>query len=222
MATPDDYPLGTIAKLLDLTERRVNQLTAEGVIPKVAFGRYQIVPVVQGYIRYLRRRAINGDPGSADEFGTSRTALVKARARMATVEADQFEGQLLRRTDVEKTWIAILTNVRTRLLAIPATTAQSIVHLTTPAQVAGLLTDAVTEALDDINSTPIYVVDPARSSDAEPAADGAGRAQGAEAAADADSVAIGGSEPDAVSRCPRSNPDDGGRADKFISAESWT
>src|SRR5260370_36849551 len=109
MATPDAYPLGTIAKLLDLTERRVNQLTAEGVIPKVAFGRYQLVPAVQGYIRYLRRRAINGDPASADELGNSRAQLLKARARLAQLEAEQLEGKLLPRADVEKAWRAIIT-----------------------------------------------------------------------------------------------------------------
>ena len=43
-----------LAKLLDISERRVRQLSAEGIIPKGARGRYEMVGAVRGYIRYLR------------------------------------------------------------------------------------------------------------------------------------------------------------------------
>jgi len=33
----------TLAKLLDLSERRIRQLASEGVIPKVTTGQYDIV-----------------------------------------------------------------------------------------------------------------------------------------------------------------------------------
>jgi phage terminase Nu1 subunit (DNA packaging protein) len=196
MSDRPGHPVGTIAALLDLTERRVQQLSAEGVIPRNGHGRYEISSAVRGYIKYLRERAVQGDPKGADEVGASRAMLLKARARLATLEADQFEGQLLKRPDVEKAWSAILVNIRTRLLAIPQSTAQAIVYLNTPGQIAGLLTTAVFEALDDINATPVYV-EPGRGADSEP---GAGSAQGAgynEAAADADGVAVGGPAEDA-------------------------
>lgn len=196
MSDRPGHPVGTIAALLDLTERRVQQLSAEGVIPRNGHGRYEISSAVRGYIRYLRERAVQGDPKGADEVGASRAMLLKARARLATLEADQFEGQLLRRPDVEKAWGAILANIRTRLLAIPQATAQAIVHLNTPGQVAGLLTTAVFEALDDINAVPVYV-EPNRSADAEPGAGGARSAAGAEAAAETDGVAVGGRAEDA-------------------------
>ena len=52
------YPIAVISKLLDLSPRRVYQLANEGVIPRAEKGRYELVPAVRGYIRYLRDRAI--------------------------------------------------------------------------------------------------------------------------------------------------------------------
>ena len=47
----------TIAALFDMTPRRVQQLTKEGVIAAVKEGnanRYDLLPTIQRYIRYLR------------------------------------------------------------------------------------------------------------------------------------------------------------------------
>jgi phage terminase Nu1 subunit (DNA packaging protein) len=192
MANEDGtHPIGTVAALLDLTERRVNQLTNEGVIPKVAHGRYNLPMAVRAYIKYLRERAVQGDPKGADEVGASRAALLKARARMATLEADQAEGSLLKRADVERVWVAIIAAMRSRILAIPSSVAQSIVFLNTPAQVADLLTNAVSEALDEIATTPVYTeLDQVRASLADRShQDGA---EDREGAADPDGVAVGG------------------------------
>ena len=51
--------LKTIARTLDLTERRVNQLVKEGTLPKTERGRYELIPVVQAYIKFLREKSVN-------------------------------------------------------------------------------------------------------------------------------------------------------------------
>ncbi len=66
MAAEATYPVETIAELLDLTPRRVYQLTNAGIIPKASRGRYELVPAVKGYIKYLRDRAINADAKDGD------------------------------------------------------------------------------------------------------------------------------------------------------------
>jgi phage terminase Nu1 subunit (DNA packaging protein) len=190
------HPVATIAALLDLTERRVQQLSAEGVIPRNSHGRYEVGLAVRGYVRYLRERAMKGDPAGADDAGASRAKLLQARARYATLEADQFEATLLKRVDVEKAWTAIISNIRTRLLAIPQATATAILYLQTAGQISGLLTTAVTEALDDIASTPVYL-DANPSAGAEPGADGARGAADSQAATEADGFAMGGPASDA-------------------------
>jgi phage terminase Nu1 subunit (DNA packaging protein) len=200
MANDDgSHPIATVAALLDLTERRVQQLTAEGVIPRIGHGRYNLPMAVRGYIKYLRERAVQGDPKGADEVGVSRAALLKARARMATLEADQAEGQLLKRSDVEKAWTTIISAMRTRLLAIPSSTAQAIVYLNTAPQIATMLTNAIGEALDDIANLPVYT-DADQGGEAIANGRDPRQPEGGEVAADPVGVAMGGSEADAQPR----------------------
>ena len=74
------YPVSTIAKLLILTERQVQSLAKDGVLPKAERGRYVLVPVVQSYIRYLRERAIGGGMGGSDDPGEGRHRRDGSRA----------------------------------------------------------------------------------------------------------------------------------------------
>lgn len=156
LATKAGDSVRTLAAMFDLTTRRVRQLAAEGVIPRA----YDVETSVPRYIRYLRERAVKGDPAGADEVGASRAKLLKARARLATLEADQSEAQLLKRSDVDSAWDAIIGNIRTRVLSIPEATAPAIVYLSTAAQVAAFLTSAVQQSLDDIANIPVIIAAP--------------------------------------------------------------
>ena len=46
--------LRTLSILLDVTERRIQQLAREGVMVRDKRGRYDLIPSIQGYVRYLR------------------------------------------------------------------------------------------------------------------------------------------------------------------------
>lgn len=85
MAVTPTYPVKTIAKLLMLTERRVQQLTAEGVIPKAERGRYELAPAVQGYIRYLQERSLRSDVSPVD-YHVEKARLTKLQADKAALE----------------------------------------------------------------------------------------------------------------------------------------
>lgn len=116
MAAPATHPLGTISKLLDLSERRVQQLSREGIIPKAERGRYELVPAVQGYIRYLRDRSLEVGVVSIDVARQRKTA---AEAELAEIELAKARADVVGIEDVAKQWDTILTGVRTRLLAMP-------------------------------------------------------------------------------------------------------
>ena len=57
-------PIGVIAKLLDRSERRVQQLSREGVIPKAEHGQYDLIGSVRGYVRYLCDQAVKAQAAS--------------------------------------------------------------------------------------------------------------------------------------------------------------
>jgi phage terminase Nu1 subunit (DNA packaging protein) len=116
-----DYtlPLQPMARLLDLQPRRVQQLADEGVIVKAGRGKYDVVGSVQGYIKYLRKRAAGEELGG-EAFNLARARNTAAKADIATMERDRLLGLYLRTEEVTMTWSAIVTTVRTRLLSIPA------------------------------------------------------------------------------------------------------
>lgn len=112
------YPVGTIAKLLELTERRVYQLAAQGIIPRTPKGRYELVPAVRGYIKYLRDRAINADVKDGEE-GDHKKRLMKARADIAQMEAERLREELVPVEHVTRVWTDAAARFRQRVLAIP-------------------------------------------------------------------------------------------------------
>jgi phage terminase Nu1 subunit (DNA packaging protein) len=181
-------PIGVIAKLLDLSERRVQQLSREGVIPKATRGQYDLIGSVRGYVRYLRDQAAKAQAGAPD-YASERARLIRARADLAEIEADEKRRSVLAAEDVEEAWIAVLALLRTRILALPDRLAP-IVHLqTTVADTRSLIRAAIREVLDDLAEThvaPAPEPEPDPEGDPDPQADGEAGALGAAAAAGAD------------------------------------
>ena len=152
-------PIGVIARLLDLTERRVRQLSAEGVIPRAARGRYELVGAVRGYIRYLRDLTLKGDVGAAD-YGTERARLVKARADLAEMEAARMRGDLIPAPDVTAAWTEIVALMRGRLLALPDKIAPVVHEAENIAQARDIVRKGVHEVLAEIAATEVQVRPP--------------------------------------------------------------
>jgi len=93
-------PLAVIAKLLDLSERRVQQLSREGIIPKATRGQYDLVGSVRGYVQYLRDQAVSAQAGAPD-YAAERARYLRARADLVEMEAAQRRGALIAAEDIE-------------------------------------------------------------------------------------------------------------------------
>ena len=74
---------GQAARLLMISDERVRQLTKMGYVPKAAKGRYNLVAVVQGYIKYLKD----------DERRSSKSA---AESRVRDARAAEIERRMAR------------------------------------------------------------------------------------------------------------------------------
>jgi len=160
------FPLDTISKLLDLTPQRVTQLVNEGIIPRKERGRYELVPVVRAYIKYLRERAVKSDV-HGDDYNAHRTRLTKARADMAEMEKAQIEEQLIPADDVEKVWIEVSQNMRQKLLALPQRAAPECFAAEKLVEVKAILKEQVYDALQEIAEIEVKVSEPIRASDSD-------------------------------------------------------
>jgi phage terminase Nu1 subunit (DNA packaging protein) len=147
-------PLAVIAKLLDLSERRVQQLSREGVIPKATRGQYDLIGSVRGYVRYLRDQAVSAQAGAPD-YAAERARYIRARADLAEMEASQRRGALIAADDIEVAWIKVLALLRTRVLALPDRMAPQVHALASLAETRNLLGKSLREALEDLANSNV-------------------------------------------------------------------
>lgn len=180
------YPVGTIAKLFMVSERRVQQLVKEGIVPKTEHGRYELVPAVQGYVRYLQERA-QGRTGAPEDYHQEKSRLVKLQADKAQLEVDELSGLLVRASAVRAAWQDMLADMRGRLLGIPSKAAPIVAPQNSPGEIMKVLEDLVTEALNELHE---YGRETAQREEAASRRD-----DGPEAAPEIDDESMGGQEP---------------------------
>jgi phage terminase Nu1 subunit (DNA packaging protein) len=187
-------PIGVIARLLDLSERRVQQLSREGVIPKAERGQYDLIGSVRGYVRYLRDQAAKAQAGAPD-YAAERARFIRARADLAEMEAEEKRRSLIAAEQIEAAWIAVLALLRTRLLALPDRLAPQAFEQSTVGDTRNLIRAAIREVLDDLAQPDIEFeaeIDLAGVTD--PEADGGESTGSSEAAAGPDDQRLGGPE----------------------------
>jgi len=190
-------PIGVIARLLDLSERRVQQLSREGVIPKAERGQYDLIGSVRGYVRYLCDQALKAQAGAPD-YAAERARFIRARADLAEMEAEEKRRSLIAADQIEAAWIAVLALLRTRLLALPDRLAPQAFEQSTVGDTRNLIRAAIREVLDDLAQPDIELeADIDLTGVSDPEADGGQGPGGSEAAAGSDDQRLGGSEPSA-------------------------
>ncbi len=96
------YPKETIANLLNISERRIEQLSKQKIIPKAGRGVYDLGPTVQAYVRYLQgicNGSIRSDePSDLDKRLLEAKVLEReSKARQAKYRADKMERDIKER-----------------------------------------------------------------------------------------------------------------------------
>lgn len=143
------HKVAVIARFLNLTERRVQQLAREGILPKPDKGKYDLVRCVQTYVRYLQERAY-GSGVTAQDTHIERARLIKAQADKTELEVATMRNQLVAIDTVETDWLQHISACRMRLLALPTKTAFQIAVMTEPAEIERFLKRAIYEALTEL------------------------------------------------------------------------
>lgn len=146
-----------IARLFGLTTRRVQQLTQDGILPteQTKSGRrYDLLPTITRYIKYLKERAENKRPQSMeDKLAAKLDAEIKykdAKAEKAKLELEEIKGTLHRASDIEKLTNELVFAVRSMLLALPGRTAMDLAAINTAPEVSQYLERHVAVLLDEL------------------------------------------------------------------------
>lgn len=120
-----------LAKLLEITPRRVNQLINENVIAKEAEGDFILPKAISSYYTYkLADKEV--------DYNNEKAKHERAKRQLAEMEVRKRKNELHEAADVEAVLSEMLVNLRTQLLGIPSKMAM---------QIAGKTADEIEEIL---------------------------------------------------------------------------
>lgn len=146
-----------IARLFGKTVRRIQQLTQDGILPteQTPNGRrYDLLPTIQRYIKYLEDRAENKQPQSMTEKLEAKLdaeiKYKKAKADKARLELAELKGQMHRASDIEKLTNELVFSVRSMLLALPGRVAMDLAAIDNPVEVSQYMARHVEALLDEL------------------------------------------------------------------------
>lgn len=155
MPAPVTQPVTAIAKLLMMTPRRVQQLTADGVIPKTDRGRYEVVGAVQGYIKYLQDRAITG--GGDIDYASEKSRLTRAQADLAEIDVARARGDVIGAEQLTRNLTNLFTEIRTNLRNVPGRVASSVLGLTNERELKKILLAEIDQALTSLSEMELDI-----------------------------------------------------------------
>ena len=144
------YNVKAIARILDLTERRVRQLKDQNIIEeyKGMAGLYDLTPTVHRYVNYLRKR--NPESEENIDYNTERAKLIRAKRRDVEFDLGVKEGSLHTSADVEAVMVNMLMTFKSRLMSIPSKLSPVLSKKTDKAEIHRILKDSVDEALNEL------------------------------------------------------------------------
>jgi phage terminase Nu1 subunit (DNA packaging protein) len=153
-----------IAKLFGVSVRRVQQLTQEGIINTIRVGnanRYDLLPTIQKYIKYLQDKA-NGREAKKDDGSESRKLkaevdLKESKAKMAELELKELEGKMHRSEDVEAMTVDLVYTIRSMIMALPGRLAVDVANAKTAPEASELIKK---ECHNILNELANYRYDP--------------------------------------------------------------
>lgn len=94
-AKDPNYPAAFFARLFNLTDRRIQQLAKQGIIPKAAQGKYPLIGVVQAYVKFLQERSLTGEVSERDtDIKGLRSRLIEAQAISIELKNEVARGEM--------------------------------------------------------------------------------------------------------------------------------
>lgn len=139
-----------IAEHLDITPEWVSKLKTMNILPHTPGKPLDVDRCRVAYINYLRNKArmtSNTDDGTITEH---KTRLTSAQADKAEMEVQVLSNTLIRAEEVRATWTEFVSNVRAKLLTIPAKLAHQVIGLENYGEAEELLTNEIYEALNEL------------------------------------------------------------------------
>jgi phage terminase Nu1 subunit (DNA packaging protein) len=142
----------TVGQICGVSRQRINNLVADGVLPRADRGRFDLPSTVQAFFKNKYEKS----QGNVDA-----KSLTSERSRLARLKADRAEredrmesGELVPAGEIESAWLSIVNTARTRVLLVPRKIAPRVVT-GTAIEAERLMMKELSDALKEIAATPV-------------------------------------------------------------------
>jgi phage terminase Nu1 subunit (DNA packaging protein) len=142
----------TIGKACGVSRQRINNLVADGILPRADRGRFDLPSTVQAFFRHKYEKA--HDNADAKSLTSHRSRLARIKADQAEREAERESGELIPASEIESAWLAIANTVRTRVSLVPTKIAPRVVT-GTAVEAERLMQRELNAALAEIAATTV-------------------------------------------------------------------
>lgn len=154
-----------IAKLFGVTDRRVQQLAKEGIIPAAQSRPYKfdLLPTVQSYIKFLSDKAYGKEAKSNDVVQAeadrvrAEADLKMSKAKIAEMQLKELEGKMHRSEDVEAATNDLVYTIRSMIMALPGRLAMDVMQASNANEASALIRSECYKVLNELSG---YKYDP--------------------------------------------------------------
>ncbi len=135
-----------IARCCNCDIRRIQQLTKEGVLPKIRHGKYDLVATCNAFVRYITRDTKSESKSETQE----RLRLLSAQADRAELEAAEKKGELVTADGVAEAWLRVGADLRQKILSVPTRSAP-VCEGKNVAEIQVIISDNINDALGEFS-----------------------------------------------------------------------
>lgn len=141
----------TISKMFNMTERNVRYLVEEGVIARVAHGRYDLTDTVSRYITFLKM-ATDGlnEQQVTESLEYEKWLHEKAKREKAEIELAHIKKEMHNSDEVEQVLNHMVMAFRSKMLSLPSKVALLLSSIDDAKKIEAILERDIYEALGEL------------------------------------------------------------------------
>ena len=141
-------PINSLCQVLNLGERRIQQLVKEGILIKEERGRYPFLANIKNYVMYLQAR-VDGN-GKVLDLDDARKRKLHAEAMLVELELATAQNSTISISDHGEVIGSLGDTVRGRLLVLPSKLAPALALETKQGLCKQIIEDEIRSTLTEI------------------------------------------------------------------------
>lgn len=144
------YSAKIVAKYLDISEKRVKQLSDENIIKEFKPGLYDLQAAINSYVNYLRKDNPSGDEDI--NYNVERAKLVKVKRENEELDLMIRKKDLHKTEEIEQVMVVMLLRFKSRLMSMPSKLSPVLAKKTDKAEIFKVMKSNIDDALNELSN----------------------------------------------------------------------